>query len=98
MLNISNTNVSCEFSLPNPPSGLVLNPELVQVVYMPVVGTEQQIPRTSNDVGCSGANGGWYFDNPSKPTKITLCPCSFANLAAGIIETRFGCRPPVSLN
>jgi hypothetical protein len=93
MLNITSSNVSCEFTPPAPPSGQELDPNLVQVVYQPHIGAAQEIPEAKTSANCGGANGGWYFDNPLKPTKITLCPCSCANLAAGIITTRFGCRP-----
>ncbi len=93
MTNITNANISCDLALPTPPSNQVLDPSKVQVVYKPFQGTNQEIPAASSAGGCGAANGGWYFDNPTNPTKITLCPCSCANLGAGGIEVRFGCLP-----
>ncbi len=93
MINITNANINCDLALPSPPANQVLDPNKVQVVYKPFQGTNQEIPAAASGGGCSGANGGWYFDNPTNPTKITLCPCSCANLGAGSIEVRFGCLP-----
>ena len=94
--NITNANISCNFPVPAPPSGLTLDPTLVQVVYEPYQGTNQEIPDVSSATGCNETNGGlyggWYFDNNTNPTMITLCPCSCANLGAGSIQLRFGCR------
>ena len=93
MVNITNANINCDITLPTPPSGKVVDPNAVQIVYTPYVGDAQEIPKASSAGGCGSANGGWYFDNPTDPKKITLCPCSCANLGAGGIQVRFGCRP-----
>jgi hypothetical protein len=93
MVNITNANINCEIALPTPPSGKVVDPNAVQIVYTPYVGDAQEIPKASSAGGCGSANGGWYFDDPTDPKKITLCPCSCANLGAGGIQVRFGCRP-----
>jgi len=98
MVNITNSNISCDIALPTPPAGQVFNPDAVQVVYTPYSGAAQEIPKASVAGGCSAANGGWYFDNPADPAKISLCPCSCANLGAGQIQMRFGCRPALAIN
>ena len=96
MLNITNSNISCDIPLPTPPSGQVLDPNAVQIVYKPYQGTIQEIPKAA--AGCGSTHGGWFFDSPTNPTKISLCPCSCANLGAGGIEIRFGCHPQIAIN
>ena len=98
MVNITNANISCDLKLPEAPAGSVLDPNAVQVVYTPFSGGPQEIPKADTGGGCGSANGGWYFDNAAKPTKISLCPCSCANLGAGGLEIRFGCRPQFVIN
>lgn len=98
MVNITNANISCDIALPAAPAGLVLDPAQVQVVYKPYQGNNQEIPMATSGGGCGTAHGGWYFDNAASPTKISLCPCSCANLGAGGIEIRFGCRPQIAIN
>ncbi len=88
----NSTGVQCSISLPTPPAGQALDPSMVQVVYKPNIGSNQEIPETSSAAACGGPNGGWYFDNPANPTNITFCPCTCANIASGEVELRFGCR------
>ena len=98
MVNITNADVQCTIKLPAAPSGQVIDPKAVQIVYTPYVGSPQEIPKADTSGGCGSANGGWYFDNPADPQNITLCPCSCANLGAGAIQFRFGCRPRLVIN
>ena len=99
MVNITNANINCTFTIPAPPltsdgHTQAVDPTKVQVVYKPYQGTNQQIPRADGG-SCDGPYGGWFFDDPTNPKTVTLCPCSCANLGAGSIEFRFGCFPPV---
>jgi len=44
---------------------------------------------------CDANPNGWYYDEPSKPTKILLCKsiCDTANATAGgKIEALVGCK------
>jgi hypothetical protein len=91
--NISKSTIKCDFALPSPPDGSLLDPDKVQVIFHPFDGVQQEIPMASSPAGCSTANGGWYFDNPMAPTKITLCGCSCANLGYGSVAVKLGCRP-----
>jgi hypothetical protein len=91
--NISNSKVDCDFSMPPAPTGSILDTSKVQVVYEPFVGDPQEIPSATSAGACGTANGGWYYDDPVTPTKVILCPCSCANLGAGRINVKFGCRP-----
>ena len=97
MINITNAEVRCTYDIPTPTDGEKVDPNRVQVMYLPYQGSNQEIPKAAAG-SCAGANGGWYFDNDANPTQVTLCPCSCANLGAGSIEFRFGCRPPTVLN
>jgi len=98
MINITNSNTSCDLALPSPPPGQILDPNQVQVVYRPFQGATQELPKASSVAGCSSANGGWYFDDIVNPTKILLCPCSCANVGSGVIELRFGCHTRIAIN
>jgi len=98
MANITRVSIPCTIALPSAPAGQILDPGKVQVVYKPFQGTDQEFPAANSSVGCASASGGWYYDNPAHPTSVTLCPCSCANLGAGDIEFRFGCRPAPQIN
>ena len=91
--NISDSKVDCDFGLPPAPTGSILDISKVQVIYEPFIGPPQEIPAATSAGNCGSGNGGWYYDDPVNPTKVTLCPSSCANLGAGRINVKFGCRP-----
>ena len=92
--NITNEAVSCEWGLPEPPAGEALDYDEVQVIYEPFSGEDQEIPYVRTLSGCSASPyGGWYYDNPSDPTSIRVCPCTCTNLGAGTVTARIGCEP-----
>jgi len=40
------------------------------------------IANVSNSGACDSAQGGWFFDDNSTPSNITLCPCSCSRVNA----------------
>jgi hypothetical protein len=67
----------------------------VAVTYTPAATTiEAQLPRL-NGVGDCPLNGndGWFFDSPTKPTRIDVCPGTCSKLGAGVARVHTGCDP-----
>lgn len=93
LLNISSSTLACDYEL-TPPQGWVISPEDVSFTWKPSAGNLQQIPRVTSEAACQrSANGGFYFDDPVNPTKITACPCTCANFGAGRGTILYGCKP-----
>ena len=99
LLNISDSTLACEYAIPKPAdSSMQLDPNKVQIVYTPASGEPLEVPKVPAVGGCATApNGGWYYDNPSAPTKISVCPCTCASFAAGRVDVRLGCSPRISI-
>lgn len=96
--NVSNTQLACEYALPAPPDGSEkLDFTRVQVTYTPAGNAAtEEIPAVSGSAACANAvNGGWYYDVPTAPTSIEVCPCTCSRFAAGRVDVRVGCRPAV---
>ncbi len=97
--NITTDEARCEFEIPVPPGSdyQSVDTELVQVIYTPNEGDQQEIPKVAGYSACQmSENGGWYFggqDANGRPTKIVVCPCSCANFGAGQVEVALGCKP-----
>ena len=94
---IAGSQVSCELNVPSPAQG-TLDPNQVNVKYQaggqPPGITLPQVP-TAND--CTGS-GGWYYDNPSAPTKITLCPATCSEVQADAnanVSVELGCATQI---
>ncbi|HYP77695.1 MAG TPA: vWA domain-containing protein [Polyangiaceae bacterium] len=96
--NITNRALACEYQLPPPPDGMRLDSTKVQVVYSPSSGEPEEVPSISSFAACAkNSNGGWYYDDPDRPSKITVCPCTCARLQAGRVDVRLGCKPRLGL-
>jgi len=96
--NVTNRALACEYQLPAPPDGMKLDTAKVQVVYTPSAGDAEEVPSISSLAACAkNANGGWYYDDPEHPSKITVCPCTCARLQAGRVDVRLGCKPRLGL-
>lgn len=92
----SGAKLNCELAIPTPPDGSTIDPSLVNVALVSN-GVSTTLPGVANVTVC-GADGGWYYDNPTMPQKVTLCQSSCDEAQAtvgpgmtGKIEVLFGC-------
>lgn len=98
--NITNDKLSCEYQLPEPTDpSQPLDVNKVQVVYTPAVGDPEEVPKANGAADCANSKeGGWYYDTPTNPTKILVCPCTCSRFAAGKVDIKLGCAPrPISI-
>jgi hypothetical protein len=76
----------CEWSIPDPPEGQTFDRNLVNVKI-----TTASETRTLGNVAvaadCALAGGGWYYDDPSAPGRILVCPQT-CTLIAGRTDAR----------
>jgi len=87
------TGKHCSWSMPVPPDGSVIDPDLTQLFYLPNAGGTRELPQAGSWSGCSSVTGGWYFDDPITPTIIQLCPCTCAMVTSDDqLLLRMGCR------
>lgn len=96
---VAASQLSCEYAIPEPPMGETFDPAQVNVLYTPGGQSMAQpiynVPGGANDCG---PQGGWYYDDPSSPTKIFICPASCTVLqgdAMGKVDVEFGCETQV---
>jgi hypothetical protein len=90
---VERARVACEVDLPEPPEGESLSVDRVNVL----VGPEQTLTGRVGSAGECGEDGGWYYDDPTSPTQVILCPAS-CDLAQELVEegassvnVQFGC-------
>lgn len=83
----------CEFLLPDPPMGMAFDRDRVNFLYTPSGSTTPMVfPRAADAASCVG--NAWYYDNPTMPTRIILCPdaCTAVTSGAGTITVQLGCQ------
>lgn len=90
------SQLPCNFALPAPPEGEQLNTDEVNVAYTPAGGTETILPRVDSASECGSALG-WYYDDPSSPSQIVVCPaaCDLFTSGDGSVDLAFGCATVV---
>lgn len=69
---VAGVAVSCEFAMPEPPSGSIIDLEDVRVTYRTGETVTAELERVASDSACT--SNGWFYDDPAAPTTITLCP------------------------
>jgi hypothetical protein len=79
---VTGSRLSCEVPMPKTDAGIV-DPRNVSMEIITRPGSPpQRLGNVGSSTNCG--NGGWYFDQPSAPTKLILCPntCQAAQSAA----------------
>lgn len=86
--------LGCDFAIPEPPEGLDLVPDEVNVTYLPGgYDIPLTLPRADDLIDC-GNQPGWYYDNNANPKKILICPASCSTIQnddEAEVAVAFGC-------
>lgn len=86
----------CDFLMPKPNDGGTVDPKKVNVAYTPKGSSTKTLLGQVQDASQCGTKGGWYYDNPTNPTKITLCPTSCTQAKnGGSVDIQLGCQTVV---
>ncbi len=91
LTKIRGQQLSCEFPLPAPPDGKVLDTNKVNVLYTPSSGAQQAL---TYDPACAMGEG-WYYDDLAKPGNVILCPATCGTVQkdkGASIDILFGCQ------
>jgi hypothetical protein len=86
--------VDCEWLIPPPPDGEALDPNAVNVHFTGSSGQTQVIYGVNAPSECTDQYGGWYYDDPTHPTRVIACPQSCQVMQADLnarVEVLFGC-------
>lgn len=93
------STVDCDFAIPTTANGTPVDTSKVNVRSAAAGAAPTLVTQTfmSDPANC-GADGGWYYDNPTSPTKIQLCDSTCSDLQSGSVQIEYGCdtvvRPP----
>jgi hypothetical protein len=92
---IQGTSIGCQYQLPTPMAGQMLDFTKVNVEYTPGGGgAAQTLPNVGDMSGCTANPTGWYYDNAASPTQILLCSNECTTVKADMnasIDVVLGC-------
>jgi len=92
---VASARLNCEWSIPEPPDGMELHADLVNVEYTDGSGQRFLIGRVPSIDQCDQVEHAWYYDNPDAPTLIRICPqtCEWIqDQPEAAIHVQFGCE------
>lgn len=86
--------IPCEYEIPEPPAGEDLDTGRVNIRHTPDSGEPRVYPYAGTDDGADCTSGGWYYDDPTAPTRIILCPatCNAVTGGGGRVDVELGCQ------
>jgi von Willebrand factor type A domain len=73
--------LDCDFAVPEAKPGLDVDLSLINVNFTPTGGMPSTLAQVGSETACADQPG-WYYDNPSAPTRIVLCPTSCTTVTA----------------
>ncbi len=87
------SRLACELGYP---TSVATDPKKVVVQMTPSGGAPSALTQVVDASHCNVVQDGWYYDDPSHPSKIELCPstCDTANKTSGTIDALVGCSAP----
>ncbi len=97
---VASARLNCGWLIPNPPEGQTLNPDLVNVVFVDPKETSSFLGRVASSADCSKVEHGWFYDDPSKPKSIGVCPqtCTWIQgKPKAQVDLQFGCATKVAV-
>lgn len=74
------TGLDCAWSLPEPPMGLAIDPDSVEVLYDEGGEDSVVLSAVANAAACEGVDNGWYYDDAEAPSEVLACPQTCAQL------------------
>jgi hypothetical protein len=92
----TDAQIPCALQLPQS-SAAALDLDTVNVVYADDACTMTTFGMVQSAAACSPQSGGWYYDDPSRPSSIRLCDTSCKQVSApgGQLKVSVGCQTQV---
>jgi hypothetical protein len=91
---IRGTALGCNYTIPIPTNGTP-NFNEINVEYTPGNGgATELVPRVDGAAQCPATGSAWYYDDPTAPTQIILCPSTCTTVlgdSSGNLEVLIGC-------
>jgi hypothetical protein len=91
---IAHSELNCEWTIPQPPAGQALDPNLINVEFSSA-GNSTYFGYVTGPNNCGTLDNAWYYDDPTAPNRVLVCPstCSRIRSApAPSITVSFGCK------
>jgi hypothetical protein len=97
MNQIRGQALSCDFSIPLPDNQEPNFNEVNVLHKLDPASPGNIIYKVNSEADCSATLGGWFYDDPTDPQNIRLCPvsCDLVKSAPGQVDIELGCQTEI---
>ncbi len=91
---IAHSELDCEWTIPSPPEGEAIDPELVNVEFKSG-DSSTYFGYVASRAECDDLDNAWYYDAPGDPQRVLVCPDTCARIRAAPVprlSVTFGCK------
>jgi hypothetical protein len=88
---IAGLALSCEYTIPAPPNGALLDPSRVNVVFSPSGGARELIGQSPS----GPCTEGWQYSDDGQQVLLCRDTCRQVRESDGSLELQFGCATQV---
>ena len=98
LVDIRKVAMACSYELPKSDGGTVDPAQVSVQLQLSEQSEPLQVPKVANSQQCAGQHG-WFYDSPTDPQRIILCPASCDTLQAdhnAKVDILVGCQGPLT--
>jgi hypothetical protein len=88
---IAGLTLSCTYDIPEPPSGQILDPNRVNVLFTPAGGTREVISKDAS----GRCTEGWQYSDDGEQVVLCGSTCDRVQASQGTLSLQFGCETTV---
>ncbi len=81
------TVIPCQYTLPASTTTQQIDTNRIDVEVKLGSAPSQTLTHVGSEATCDASTGGWYYDNPSSPSVVLLCPASCTTVSADPTNT-----------
>ncbi len=92
------TSTPCAWELPKPPGEKSVDPDKINIVVTNASDGATTLGYASSEADCASVDHAWYYEDPSNPSSIRVCPqtCSWLQEpSAAKVDVRYGCATQI---
>lgn len=91
LLAVATAPLACDYPIPTPEDGGSAVIGKINVEFTDPNGQKRLLGWVKSAADCNQVNDGWYYDDPTNPTRIMICPKTCTGFGTGKLDILLGC-------
>ena len=91
LLSVATAPLACDYAIPTPDDGGTAIVGKINVEFTGSDGQKRILSWVPSAADCNKVSDGWYYDSPSNPSRIMICPSTCTTFGTGTLDILLGC-------